>query len=158
MVASVCCDTGAAGLIQSRICMTQHVKRQRTAEQGFSILEILIAFVVMALVVGSLLRLFGTSVRNVALAEEYSFAVQVAESRMQAVGTEIVVEKGSVDGEERDTGYRWVVEMEPVELDEEQETFSLSIQPYQVNVVVSWDSAGKQRQFALSSLRFGEQL
>lgn len=126
--------------------------------QGFSILEILIAFVVMALVVGSLLRLFGTSVRNVALADEYSFAVQIAESRMQTVGTEIPVEKGSVNGEEQNTGYRWVVAMEPVELDEEQESFSLSVQPYQVNVVVSWDSAGKQRQFVLSSLRFGEQI
>lgn len=134
------------------------MKRNYVPAQGFSILEILIAFVVMALVVGSLLRLFGTSVRNVALADEYSFAVQIAESRMQTVGTEIPVEQGSVNGEEQDTGYRWVVDMKPVELDEEQESFSLSVQPYQVDVVVSWDSAGKLRQFALSSLRFGEQI
>ena len=126
--------------------------------QGFSILEILVAFVVMALVVGTLLQLFGTSMRNVVLADEYSFAVQVAESRMQAVGTEIPVEEGNVTGTEEGSGYQWTVNMEPVELDEEQETFSLSIQPYQVTVVVRWDSAGKRREFALSSLRFGEQL
>ncbi len=157
MVASVSCDV-EVGFVHGRAQTARCVMQRRTPIHGFSILEILIAFVVMALVVGSLLRLFGTSVRNVALAEEYSFAVQVAESRMQAVGTEIPVEKGSVNGEERNTGYRWEVAMEPVELDEEQETFSLSIQPYQVSVVVSWDSAGKKRQFALSSLRFGEQL
>ena len=131
---------------------------KRSAARGFSILEILIAFVVMALVVGSLLQLFGTSMRNVALSGEYSFAVQVAESRMEAVGTEIPVEKGSVTGLEEGTPYQWVVNMEPVELDEEQDDFSLSIQPYEVTVVISWDSAGRTREFVLSSLRFGEQI
>ena len=159
MAALVSCKTTGlqSGFLRQRLS-ARRFTGPRISAKGFSILEILIAFVVMALVVGSLLRLFGTSVRNVTLTEEYSFAVQVAESRMQAVGAEIPVEKGSVDGEERGTGYRWAVTMEPVELDEEQETFSLSIQPYQVNVVVSWDSAGKQRQFVLSSLRFGEQI
>ncbi len=134
-------------------------KRRRAPAQGFSILEILIAFVVMAMVVGSLLRLFGTAIHNVALAEEYSFAVQVAESRLQTVGTAIAVEKGSINGEEQATGYQWVVTMEPLELEAEtEESFSLSIQAYQVDVTVSWDSAGKKRQFVLSSLRFGEQI
>lgn len=123
--------------------------------QGFSLLEILVAFVVMGLVVGTLLQLFGTSMRNVALADEYSFAVQVAESRLQAVGTEIEVEQGSESGAEEGTPYRWVVNMEPVELHEEQGDFASSIQPYQVNVVVSWESDGRNREFLLSSLRFG---
>lgn len=134
------------------------VPEGKRRNEGFSILEILIAFVVMALVVGSLLRLFGTSMRNVVLADEYSFAVQIAESRMQAVGSEIPVEQGSVTGEESGTSYNWAVNMEPVELDEDQDNFSLSVQPYQVTVVISWDSAGKKREFMLSSLRFGEQI
>lgn len=134
------------------------IAKRPAHEQGFSVLEILIAFVVMALVVGSLLQLFGTSMRNVVLADEYSFAVQIAESRMQAVGTEIPVEKDNVTGTEEGTAYQWAVQMEPVELDEEQDNFSLSIQPYQVSVIVSWDSAGKKREFILSSLRFGEQI
>ena len=134
------------------------VPEGKRRNEGFSILEILIAFVVMALVVGSLLRLFGTSMHNVVLADEYSFAVQIAESRMQAVGSEIPVEQGSVTGEESGTSYNWAVNMEPVELDEDQDNFSLSVQPYQVTVVISWDSAGKKREFMLSSLRFGEQI
>lgn len=125
-------------------------------EQGFSLLEILVAFVVMGLVVGTLLQLFGTSMRNVALSDEYSFAVQVAESRLQAVGSEIKVEQGSETGTEEGTPYRWEVNMEPVELLEDQDDFSLSVQPYQVSVTVNWESNGKQRQFMLSSLRFGE--
>ncbi len=128
----------------------------RAASQGFSLLEILVAFVMMGLVVGTLLQLFGSSMRNVTLSDEYSFAVQVAESRLQAVGSEIKVEQGIERGSEEGTPYRWVVEMEPVELHEDQDDFSLSVQPYRVSVIVTWDSDGRKRQFALSSLRFGE--
>ncbi len=128
----------------------------RAASQGFSLLEILVAFVMMGLVVGTLLQLFGSSMRNVALSDEYSFAVQVAESRLQAVGSEIKVEQGIERGSEEGTPYHWVVEMEPVELHEDQDDFSLSVQPYRVSVIVTWDGDGRKRQFALSSLRFGE--
>ena len=126
------------------------------AQRGFTLMEIMVAFVMMGLVVGTLLQLFGSNMRSAALADEYSFAVQVAESRLQAVGTEIPVEQGSVSGTEEGTPYRWSVDMEPVELDEKQEDFSLSVQPYQVNVQVLWTSENGQREFNLSSLRFGE--
>lgn len=56
-------------------------------QAGFSLLEILVAFVVMAFVVGVILQLFGTSMRSVALTDEYSYAVQVAESHLASVGT-----------------------------------------------------------------------
>lgn len=146
MAVSVRCNSTSRSISRS-VCHSS---------QGFSLLEILVAFVMMGLVVGSLLQLFGSSMRNVALSDEYSFAVQVAESRLQAVGTEILVEKGSEQGAEEGTPYRWVVHMEPVELHEEQDNFSLSVQPYRVSVIVAWDSNGKQREFVLSSLRFGE--
>ncbi|MEZ5449880.1 MAG: hypothetical protein R3E89_13210 [Thiolinea sp.] len=89
---------------------------------GFSLLEILVAFVIMGLVVGALLQVYGSSMRNVALADEYSFAVQIAESRLQAVGGEIEVEQGSVSGTETSTP-QWTISMEPVQLDEERENF-----------------------------------
>ncbi len=149
MGASACCKRGAGQAHQAHKVHKAH---------GFTLLEIMVAFVVMGLVVGALLQVYGSSMRSAALADEYSFAVQVAESRMQAVGTEIPVEKGNVNGSEEGTPYQWSVVMEPVELDEKQEEFSLSVQPYQVTVLVSWDSDGKRREFMLSSLRFGEQI
>lgn len=125
-------------------------------QQGFTLLEIMVAFVITGLVVGTLLQLFGSAMRSAALADEYSFAVQVAESRMEAVGNEIKIERTTVSGQEEGTAYQWAVTMQPIELHEKQDEFSLSVEPYQVIVVVSWDSEGKQRQFTLSSLRFGE--
>ncbi len=139
--------------VHFKVCRSTPVQHPQA---GFSLLEILVAFVVMGLVVGTLLQVFGSGMRSAALSDEYSFAVQVAESRLQAVGTEIPVEAGNVSGTEEGTPYQWVVSMQPVELDDDQDEFSLSVKPFQVTVVVSWSSAGQQREFALSSLRFGE--
>ena len=125
-------------------------------QQGFSLLEVLVAFVVMGLVVGVLLQLFGSSMRGVALSDEYSFAVQVAESRMAAIGNEIEVEEGSVSGEEKGSGYRWEILMEALEPDEKMEKVPLPLQLYRVEVIVTWKSGDKPREFHLSSLRFGE--
>jgi general secretion pathway protein I len=126
------------------------------SNKGFSLLEVLVAFVVMGLVVGVLLQLFGSSMRSVALADEYSFAIQVAESRLAAVGNEIEVEEGNVSGEEQGSGYRWEVQMSPLELSEALDKLPVALQLYRVEVVVTWKSGDSSRELHLSSLRFGE--
>jgi general secretion pathway protein I len=116
----------------------------------------MVAFVVMGLVVGVILQLFGSSMNSVALSDEYSFAVQVAESRLAAVGNEIKVEDGSVSGEEKGSAYRWDVHMAPIELSDKLKDLPLPLNMYKVEVVVTWKSGDKPREFHLSSLRFGE--
>jgi general secretion pathway protein I len=124
--------------------------------KGFSLLEVMVAFVVMGLVVGVILQLFGSSMNSVALSDEYSFAVQVAESRLATVGNEIEVQDGNESGEEKGSGYRWEVQMAPIKLSDEMEKLPLPLQLYRVEVVVTWKSGDKSREFHLSSLRFGE--
>jgi general secretion pathway protein I len=126
------------------------------SSKGFSLLEVLVAFVVMGLVVGTLLQLFGSSMRSVALADEYSFAVQVAESRLAAVGSEIPVKPGNESGEEKGSDYRWNVSMAAIEPDAKMEKLSVPLQLYQVEVTVTWKSGDRPREFHLSSLRFGD--
>ncbi len=125
-------------------------------QSGFSLIEVLVAFVVMGLVVGTLLQLFGSSMQSVALSDEYSFAIQVAESRLAAVGNDIEVKEGSVSGEEKGSGYRWDVRMEPIEFSDKLKEIPIPLQMYRVEVVVTWKSGDKPREFHLSSLRFGE--
>ena len=116
----------------------------------------MVAFVVMGLVVGVILQLFGSSMNSVALSDEYSFAVQVAESRLATVGNEIEVQDGNESGGEKGSGYRWEVQMAPIKLSDEMEKLPLPLQLYRVEVVVTWKSGDKSREFHLSSLRFGE--
>lgn len=131
-----------------------HSKRHMA---GFTLLEILVAFVLMALVVGSLIQLFSGALHSVALSEEYSSAIQVAESQLQTVGKAIPVKKGQVSGQAEGTRYHWSVTIKPADLLKNPDDFSLSIKPFQVTVQVTWDSAGKPREFNLTSLCFGEE-
>ena len=48
--------------------------------RGFSLLEVLVAFVILALVATALFRLFSGALQNASAAEEWSRAVLVAES------------------------------------------------------------------------------
>ena len=128
-------------------------------QAGFSLLEILVAFVVMAFVVGVILQLFGTSMRSVALADEYSYAVQVAESHLAAVGTEIPVEAGEQSGKEKNSAYAWQIKMQPIEaatLNDKLEKLPLTVQLYQVESIVTWQQGDKPRSLQLTSLRFGK--
>ncbi|WP_020560379.1 type IV pilus modification PilV family protein [Thiofilum flexile] len=126
------------------------------SSQGFSLLEVLVAFVVMGLVIGTLLQLYGTAMRSVALADEMSYALLAAESQLARVGRDIKVEKGSESGSIESSDYRWSIDMAPVELMEEQESFSLSVEPFKVVVTIEWESDGKERSYTLTSIRFGE--
>ena len=57
-------------------------------ERGFSLLEVLAAFVILALVGTALFRLFSGALGNATLADEYSGATLYAESRLAAVSVE----------------------------------------------------------------------
>ncbi|NDP43950.1 MAG: prepilin-type N-terminal cleavage/methylation domain-containing protein, partial [Aromatoleum sp.] len=54
------------------------IRHPRVVQHGFSLLEVLVAFVILSLVVTALFRVFGGSLANVSAAEDYSRAVIVA--------------------------------------------------------------------------------
>ena len=138
------------GLLGVSACNKYH------RHHGFSLLEVLVAFVVMGLVVGVLLQLFATAMRSVTLADEYSLALQVAESRLATVGTEIPVKEGTETGEEQATGLHWKITMQPFNATVKKEKLPLPLQLYKVETTVFWQSDDAKREFHLSSLRFGE--
>lgn len=80
---------------------------------GFSLLEILVAFAIMAVALTIVLRIFGSGVNNAVISEEYTLAVQIAESLMARVGVETPLQAGELAGTEGDK-YDWQVVIRPV--------------------------------------------
>lgn len=125
---------------------------------GFSLLEVVVAFTVLALVLGVLIQIFSQAMATTALGGTYARAAALASSRLAAVGVEIPEEPGSYTGEPED-GLDWRVEIVPFESVELAELdWEPPFQPLAVTALVSWEDARGRRELRLSTLRLGEKL
>jgi general secretion pathway protein I len=125
-------------------------------QRGFSLLEVLVAFAILALSLGVLLQIFSRAMTTTAVGETYSRAVTLAEAKLNSVGGDIPLEAGVYAGEPED-GMDWTVNVEPFQpegwLGEDP-----SLQPYRITAVASWPSFSGTRRVVLRSIRLGEVL
>lgn len=126
-------------------------RRQRRGEGGFSLLEVLVAFAVLAVVFGVLLQIFAGSAQRATLAESYLKATTLAESRLNAVGAEVPLAAGSVAGEAEE-GFRWALTLEPYPLEGLDPVIQSAI-PLRVTVTVDWEEGGRRHEVSASTLR-----
>ena len=75
-------------------------------ERGFTLLEVLVALVIFALLFGVLAQIFQTGLRQSAVAEQASAATLLARSQLARVGVEVPLAEGELAGETED-GLRW---------------------------------------------------
>ncbi len=124
-------------------------------DRGFTLLELLVAFVILSLAVGTLLRTFGQGLRNAALVEEYTLATLHAESLLATIGVEEPLSEGELGGE-FDEGYWWQVSVRRYEEPEFSEPqFETGITPYHVTLRVYWGEDREPRVLVLETLRLG---
>lgn len=128
--------------------------RPVSGQQGFSLLEVLVAFSILTLVLGALLQVFSGGMRNAALSEEYSRATILAESMLSRAGRDIPLEPGE-HGDETDAGYRWSLRVAPYS--EKGLLSGSDLALYRIDVTVSWQSGTKEREVGLTSLQLGEE-
>jgi general secretion pathway protein I len=126
---------------------------------GFSLLEVLAAFVILALVATALFRLFSGALGNATLADEYSRASLYAESRLATLGVEGGLKEGSTRGNSDDGLYTWTASISPYTVpnstpDLESSTAAMAVRLWKLAVTVNWPGAsGSDRTVALSTLR-----
>jgi general secretion pathway protein I len=114
---------------------------------GFTILELLVAFAIMAISLGMLYRASGGSVRAVGDMERYQRATVLAESVLamrDAIPEEGWAEAGQV------AGFDWRVASAPYPTEVSGPT---ATPLHEIRVVVSWPQGGRIRQLELATLR-----
>jgi len=120
--------------------------------RGFTLLEVLVAFVIAALALTLLIRTFSSGLRLTATVEEYGKATILAQSLMAQVGVEYQPHDSPVHGVFIQR-FDWSVNINPYTIDVELPDDESALMTYKCEVVVSWNEGSKRRHYELSTLR-----
>lgn len=92
--------------------MRAPIARQRQA--GFSLIEMVAAFLVFAIGIGVLMQVLATSMHNTRMSGDYTMAALWAESKLDTVGVGAPIEPGGSNGRFDDT-YSWQLDIQKVD-------------------------------------------
>ncbi|MEP6702523.1 MAG: prepilin-type N-terminal cleavage/methylation domain-containing protein [Betaproteobacteria bacterium] len=132
--------------------------RHARAHRGFTLLEILVAFVVLTVGVGILYRTFSTGLSSVDTITGYNEAIAIAEAKLGALGLEKPLAEGEESGTTDDHRYDWRVAVQlytpPGDNPDQPGGFISPQQMFRATVTVTWNQRGSQkRSVELSTLR-----
>jgi general secretion pathway protein I len=115
----------------------------RKKQRGFSLLEMIIAFSILAVSLGILLRIFSSGITTAQVADDYTNAVQIANNLLAKTGVEKPLKLGEELGEENDF-YHWRVRVNPKTfVSPELDLRGLPVELFNVNVMVWWGDDAK---------------
>jgi len=123
--------------------------RRAGKSRGFTLLEVLVAFTILAVALVALLRAFSSGLRGLDAAETASIAAQHARSKLAEIGSAIPLEPGAEEGA-FDDGFQWRVVIEPQELGDATAVEVVPLLPYAIDVTVTGPRGG---EVTLRSLR-----
>jgi general secretion pathway protein I len=125
---------------------------------GFTLIEVVVAFVLLSTVLTLGFEIFSDGLRRTAELDERSRAVVIAQSRLAAIGVEELLAEGQAQGESEDKRFRWTVS---VARNAESEgppgqPLSSAYVLYRVEARVDWEGADtRPRNYSLASMRIG---
>lgn len=127
--------------------MTARAPSLRSHAHGFSLLELLVAFAIMAISLSLLYRMAGGSARNVSDAAQRQQAAWLAESLL-ARRASVYSDGWNEEGES--AGLSWRVHSTP---HDSGRNTPLAIPLHRIKVTVAWTAGTRPGQFELTTLR-----
>lgn len=120
---------------------------QQQAQRGLTLLELLVAFSIMAMSVALLYRVMGSSARSVADIERHQRAAVLAQSLLSLRDT---VPEGGWQQSGNTGGYQWRIQSAPYDTGVSGPTIPVL---YEVGISIAWADGGRQRNLDITTLR-----
>jgi general secretion pathway protein I len=131
------------------------MRRQRSSAPaligGMSLIEVLVAFVILSMVMSVILRINATSLRNHEVSKQYLNAVRIAESRMVEMGMDAQSLSLVRDGVDK-AGYRWEFVRQPYTDWNEEKLQGLPVEPVEERIEVAWGEGDSPRRVSFSRI------
>ena len=124
-------------------------------QRGFSLLEMIIAFSILAVSLGILMKIFSSGIMTAQVADDYTNAVQIAHNLIAKTGVEKPLKISEEIGVE-DNFYHWRVRVNPKTfVSPELDLRGLPVEVFNVNVLIWWGDEAKtdDRVLELNTLK-----
>lgn len=124
-------------------------------ERGFTLLETLVAFVILSLSLGIILQILSVSTRTNLSVEMHQKAMAVAQNQLELEIARLELTDGEERGEFEDH-MSWRSEVQRYEFPDPEGRVNDQIQAYLIEVIVSWGNTEEQ-SLRLSTIRLQRQ-
>jgi len=122
---------------------------------GYSLIEVLVAMVILSLSLTVLLRIFSGGLRNISVSEDYARAILIAEAQLESAGATSYLAPGSSEGV-ADQNFRWTRTIEAYHPYPADDSFEIPLDAYTVTIDVDWPHAERTRSVSLSGIKIAE--
>lgn len=121
---------------------------------GFTLIEVMAAFAIFAVLFGVMLQILSTSISNTRRSGDFTQAALLAQSQLDMVGIEALPEPGRFGGD-YDDRYSWEMEIEPYLIQDDRAVNyeELPIDLYHIVLTVSWGEGRNERSARFETLR-----
>ncbi|MGB0514156.1 MAG: type IV pilus modification PilV family protein [Wenzhouxiangellaceae bacterium] len=126
----------------------------RLRQRGFTLVEVMAAFAIFAVLFGITLQILSTSISNTRRSGDFTQAALLAQGHLDMVGVEGLPEPGISTGNYDDT-YSWELMIEPYQIEDERGVLydELPIELYYVGLTVFWGDPPNPREARFETLR-----
>lgn len=128
----------------------------RARQRGFTLIEVIVAFALLALALTMLLGTLSGAAQQVRAADRSGRAALHAQSLLDQTGVGEALQPGHSDGEFDEGRYRWSLDVSPWR-DTARQDVALADpgapQLLQLSLLVQWGDGGPREQLQLQSLR-----
>jgi len=123
-------------------------------QRGFTLIEVVAAFVLLAVVLGMAFEVFSAGLARAGQLEDRSRALAIAQSQLALTGVEQVLKEGEARGQSEDGRFQWVTRVaKSTEGVDANKAFPNPYALYRVDVLVAWQGAdGRAQSLPLSTL------
>lgn len=128
--------------------------KKRSEISGFTLIEVLVSMMVMAVSLTVIMGLFSGGLRSKARANESNTAVELARTKMEEVLLKDFMETGSDEGD-FGNGYLWEVEILDTSQDGSQENLKKlnNMVLYAITIQIKWKTGEQEKKYSVSTVQ-----